>query len=282
MSLRVCSLASGSSGNATYIASDQTSILVDSGCSAREVVHRLGSIGVHPDALDAILVTHAHVDHYRSVGTLSCRYDIPVLVDPSTARSLSRRGRYTSWKRLEDTQPLPARVGDLEIHPLDTDHGVYDQVGRTVAFVVEHDRRSVGVVTDLGHVSEEMISRLVGLSVILLEANYDDTTLQRKLADPEYVADWPYLSWVAGDRGHLSNGQCATVLAEIVRSRDVHVLLGHMSVNHVDPRRNNNTLQIALNTVESVFQQRRLPLPHIHPTYRLGRAATQPGALIEI
>ena len=282
MGLTICSLASGSSGNATYISTGRTSILVDCGPSARDVVHRLAQIGVHPSQIDGILITHAHMDHHRSTGTLSLRYSIPVYVDPSTAAALHTKGQWTSWRRLRETFPIPERIGDIEVQALDTSHGSPERDGRTVAYVLRcHDGR-VGVVTDLGVTSEDMIEHLSSVDALVLEANYDEDVIHRKLADPSFAEDWHYLAWVLGDRGHLSNRQCAEMLAAILTERDCHVFLGHVSENHFDPRQDNNDYRRSVETIRGLLQRERLPVPHLHRTYRIGREPSRPSDRIEI
>jgi phosphoribosyl 1,2-cyclic phosphodiesterase len=280
-SMRICSLASGSSGNATYIATERTALLVDSGPPARDVAARLASIGVDPARLDGILITHAHSDHYRSAGTLNARFGVPVFCDPSTADALAWRGRYSSWKRLTETRPIPERIGDIEVQALDTPHG-FSEEGRTVAYLLNHHQTRVAVVTDLGTVPEQMLRRLRGVNAIVLEANYDEATIRRKLADPRHAADHHYLSWVLGDRGHLSNQQCAETLAGILTDRDAHVFLGHLSENHDDPRQDNNDYKLAYDVVAALLKRERLPMPHMHRTFRIGRRASGPSDLLDI
>ncbi|MFB3907740.1 MAG: MBL fold metallo-hydrolase [Candidatus Eisenbacteria bacterium] len=282
MTIRICSLASGSSGNATLIASETTAVLVDCGLAARQVEARLASLGVDPCRLDGILVTHAHADHYRSAGTMHRRYRIPVHVDPSTAWALALRPDRTSWSRISEPQPIPDRIGDLEIRALDTRHGDPRHDGRTVAYRIEHAGWAVAVVTDLGRFDDRLIAALRGVDAIVLEANYDEAIVGRKLSDPRFARDWPYLRWVQSDRGHLSNRQCAEALAEIVRDERAHVLLGHVSENHFDPRRDNNDHRIAFDAVARELARRRLPLPILHRTYRVGRVPAGCGAPIEI
>lgn len=280
--LRICSLASGSSGNATYIATERTAILVDSGPPAREVVSRLAAIDVDPAGIDGILISHAHSDHYRSAGTLNARYGIPVYCDPSTVRALEWRGRSTSWKRLREILPIPQRIGDIEVHPLDTSHGHSHEAGRTVAYMLAHHGKRVGVVTDLGITPQRMLKQLHGVDAIVLEANYDEAILRRKLSDRHFAADWHYLEWVLSDQGHLSNQQCAEALAGILTDRSCHVFFGHLSENHEDPRQDNNDHRIAYDTITSVLRREHLPLPHLHRTYRIGRRPSGPSELIEI
>jgi phosphoribosyl 1,2-cyclic phosphodiesterase len=280
--VRICSLASGSSGNATYVASGRTAILIDSGSSAREVVARLHAIGADPSQLSGILITHAHIDHYKSAGTLHVRYGIPVFVDPSTARALRYRGQRTSWKRIREPRPIPEMIGDIAVRALDTSHGFPDRDGRTVAYLLESGRKRAGVVTDLGIPSREMVSALRGVDAIVLEANYEETIIRRKLSDPSFAGDWHYLEWVLSDLGHLSNRQCGEMLAAILTDRSRHVFLGHVSNNHHDPERDNNDHRRALSTIRRVLESAGIPAPHLHRTYRIGLEPTGTSALIEL
>ncbi len=282
VTLRVCSLASGSSGNATYIATDRVSLLVDCGTSAREVVARLGAIGVDAGGLHGILISHAHVDHYRSAGTLHARFGVPVYADPSTVRSLNRRGGRTSWKRVRDPRPIPDRIGDLEIEAHDTSHGFGDREGRTVAFTFRSEGARAGVVTDLGTVSPSIARALRGCDAVVLEANFDEERVHRKLRDPRYAADWRRLRWLLSDRGHLSNRQCAEAIAAFLVSPDTHVFLGHMSDNHHDPSEDNNSKEEAVRTVREVLRREGLALPILHATHRIGKRSSGPSDVVVV
>jgi len=280
--IRFCPLASGSSGNLTFVATERTRLLVDCGTSAKEAVARLASVGCLPSQLDGILITHAHYDHYRSAGTLHARFGVPVHVDPSTAASLARRGLRSSWRRIREHRPIPPRIGDIDIEALDTSHGFPPHEGRTVCYRLSRGDRSVAVVTDLGTCDERLLRRLRGVDAIVLEANYDERTLQRKLGDPSFARDWQYLSWVRGSHGHLSNRQCAEALAAIVQSAGCDVFLGHSSENHHNPFKDNNDYQLAAQEVARLFASERLPLPRLHRAPRIGREPARPGPCLEI
>jgi phosphoribosyl 1,2-cyclic phosphodiesterase len=282
MGLTICALASGSSGNATYITTGRTSVLVDCGTSAREVTARLASIDSHPSRLDGILITHAHSDHYRSAGTLHARFGVPVYVDPSTARALGRRGHWTSWRRVQETRPIPDRIGDLEVQAIDTSHGFGPHDGRTVAYLLRHQSSRVGVVTDLGIIPEAMRAQLRGVDALLIEANHDEEIVRRKLSDLTFATDWRYLSWVLGEQGHLSNRQCAEALSDIVTREECHVFLGHLSENHRDPRRDNNDHRLAFAEVEDVLRRRGAPVPQLHRTWRIGREGAGPSTVVRV
>ena len=275
--MTIRSLASGSSGNATLVTGRATAILVDCGTSAREVSARLGSVGIDPRSIAGILITHAHADHYRCAGTMNRRFGIPVHVDPSTAERLAVNGRGTSWRQLSEIRPIPDRIGSIEILPIDTPHGDRGRIGRTVAFRFESDGARAAVVTDLGALPPEALARLRGVDGIVLEANYDEETVRRKRADPSFIRDHPYLEWVAGDTGHLSNRQCAEAIAAIATEATRHVVLGHMSVNHHDGRRDNNDPRTALRTVRDLLRRQGARPPDLSVAPRIGREAAPPG-----
>jgi len=282
MTLKICSLASGSSGNATWISTGRTSVLIDCGTAAREIVDRLGRIGAHPAELSGIFITHAHSDHYRSAGTIQARYHVPIYIDPATERAANVRGRSTSWRRVQDTRPIPEQLGDLGIEAVDTRHGFPPGEGRRAAFVLRHGRAKIGVVTDLGETDDALLSALQGVDALVLEANHDEEIIRRKLADHRFASDWQYLSWVLSDHGHLSNRQCAEALATLLTGRKCHVFLAHLSENHNDPRRDNNDFHRAQSCVRRFLEAEGIPVPHLHRTHRIGREASPPSVVVEV
>jgi phosphoribosyl 1,2-cyclic phosphodiesterase len=277
MGLKICPLASGSSGNATYISTGKTSLLVDCGTTQRDLLTLLRSIQVNPADLNGILITHAHKDHYMSAGTIHAKFGVPVFVDPATAWAAYRRGGATSWARIKETRPLPDVIGDLEIRAFDTQHGYYGNEGRSVGFVLEHQsplqhrRRRAVVATDLGTVTPAVEEALRGAGAMVLEANYHEEAIERKLSGEcgDFTAHEEYLHWVRSDWGHLSNRQCGEALAVALTGNDCHVFLGHMSVPHSDPRMDNNDHRTAVETVTSILRKRGAPVPHLHRTWRL-------------
>ncbi len=293
MPLRICSLASGSSGNATWISSGRTSVLVDCGTPAREVEARLAAIGTHPSELSGILITHAHTDHYKSAGTIHARYGVPIFIDPETARAARRRGQQTSWKRVRETHPIPELIGDLEVSAVDTQHGFPPDEGRTLAFVLGHGKRRAAVATDLGIVTDELIDGLCGVDAILIEANHDRAMIETKLESHLYQVDRIYLTWVLGEYGHLSNQQCAEALERLIERPGTHVWLGHLSVNHHgfelrrgERNRDNNTHELAESTVLKHLESKGVPRPYLHRTFRIRNEGTcwgpGPGPIIEV
>lgn len=280
--LRICALASGSSGNATLVSSDTTHVLVDAGAPARLIVERLAGLGVEPGELRGILVTHSHADHYRAVGTLHARFGIPVYVDPSAAQALRRKASRTSWRKVREPRALPESIGDLGIEALDTCHGHPLADGRTVCFQIHHGGRRVAVVTDLGSFDETLVARLKGVDALVAEANYEERVVRAKLADATHAFHWRHLQGALGARGHLSNRQCADLLYEILAGPWTHVLLGHLSENHLDRALDNNDFETARRTVEERFTARGSAPPRIHRTFRTGPAPSSASAWIGV
>jgi phosphoribosyl 1,2-cyclic phosphodiesterase len=281
MGLKVCPLASGSSGNATFVSTGKTSVLIDCGTTRRDLVVLLASIQVRPADLDGILITHAHRDHYKSAGTIHVQFGVPVFVDRATAWAAYRRGGGTSWPRIREPRPIPESIGDLGIHAFDTQHGSslhgytpdgrpVDE-GRTVGFVLEHRRKRVAVATDIGTITPTVAEALRGVDAMVIEANYDEGIIEEKLSGKrgDFRTHHDYLEWVRSDWGHLSNRQCGEALSAALTGKGRHVYLGHMSVPHADPRMDNNEFDEAVRTVTAILCQTGAPMPHLHRTWRL-------------
>ena len=300
MGLRICPLASGSSGNATYISTGKTSVLVDCGTTRRDLVVLLDAIEVKPADLDGILITHAHRDHYKSAGSIHAQFGVPVFVDPATAWAAYRRGAGSSWPRIREPLPIPEAIGDLGIRTFDTQHGISHHgftpagcpvdEGRTVGFVLEHRRRRIAIATDIGIMTPTVIEALCGVDAMIIEANYDDRTIEDKLSgktgDFRTCAD--YLEWVRSDWGHLSNRQCGEALSAALTGKACHVYLGHMSVPHADPRMDNNDVEEAMRTVTGILRKTGAPMPHLHRTWRLlaprkgANGRSEPGPIADM
>ena len=283
MALSICALASGSSGNSFLIASPSTRILVDAGLPAAEITNRLHLIGHGIESIDAILLTHAHADHYRSAGTLSYRHKIPVFAPPGTIESIRNASAARRYRKLSSPEGIPPSLHDIEIEAFPVIHGGPERnAGEPVGFVFRSGNSSAAVATDLGTVTEEVRSAIRGANAIVVEANYDAETLDRKLGDPSFRGDWEYLRWVQSDYGHLSNDQCAELIASAVTRETTDVLLAHLSENHREPRRDNNGYELACETVTARLQAEGLPLPKLHRTHRRGLSDGEPSTVVEI
>ena len=220
--MRFTCLGSGSRGNATLVEADGTRVLVDCGFSLRELGRRLISVGVEPDSLDAVLVTHEHSDHIRGVASLAGRLGIPAWMTHGTAR------------RFQDMDRLPPRIfnghesfsiGALEVRPYPVPH----DAAEPAQFVFAHGRRRFGMLTDAGTITPHIIESLGACDALLLECNHDSSMLAGGPYPPRLKAR------VGGAWGHLSNAQAAGLLARLDPGRLRHVLAAHLSEQNNTP-----------------------------------------------
>jgi phosphoribosyl 1,2-cyclic phosphodiesterase len=280
MSLEVCVLASGSSGNCTYVSSGGSALLVDCGLAARDIVKRLAEIGAGPRSLNAILISHAHTDHYRSAGTMFAKYGVPVYTARETLRAIDRKPACGSFWRVTECREFPERVGDISITTFPVPHGGRE-TGRPVGFVLENDGRRLGHVTDCGEMPPRGLELLKGVDGLVIEANYHDAVLRHKLRDPAFAAFWHYLRWVDSPTGHLSNQQCAQVLRQVLTGETKAVFPAHLSENHYDPKRDNNDFATASSVLMMAVAELGLH-PRLFRTFRKEKTPGQRSELVRI
>jgi phosphoribosyl 1,2-cyclic phosphodiesterase len=215
--LRVCLLASGSKGNAVYMESGATRILIDAGLSATELRRRLGGIGVAADDLHAILVTHEHGDHCRGVGVMARRHRIPVYLHPATHCALPLLGAVPELREFEVGQPFAVR--DMHIYPYQVTHDAAAPVG----FTIDTPEGKIGLATDLGLATRLVAEQLKECRVLVLESNHDE----QLLLDGPYP--WHLKQRIRGQHGHLSNTAAAQLLAGLLWEGMESVFLAHLS-----------------------------------------------------
>jgi phosphoribosyl 1,2-cyclic phosphodiesterase len=228
--LTVCVLASGSKGNAVYVSDGQTAVLVDAGPSGVEIERRLGSCGLAPDRLQAIVVSHEHADHINGVGVLSRRYRLPVYLNRKTAGAAKRIGRLHCVNSFDCGSVF--HIGNLHIHPFSLSHDAEDPAG----FTIQTNGIKIGLATDLGVVTAMVKEHLKGCRALILEANHDT----RMLIDGPYP--WPLKQRIQSRLGHLSNTDSRQLLCEVAHADLEHVILAHLSEI-------NNTPETALNAI---------------------------------
>jgi phosphoribosyl 1,2-cyclic phosphodiesterase len=215
--LRVCLLASGSKGNAVYVESAESRVLIDAGLSARELNRRLTSIGTDGDSLHALLITHEHSDHCRGLGPMARRHQLPVFIHHLTRETLPGIGRIDDCREFDGGDVLTVR--DLRIQTVPLTH---DAVA-TVGFVIESCEGKVGVVTDLGIATRLVVERFQGCRVLVLESNHDEEMLW------EGPYPWPLKQRIRGRHGHLSNRAAADLLKDLMWDGLDAVFLAHLS-----------------------------------------------------
>lgn len=214
-------LGSGSGGNAAVVDCGGVRLLIDAGLSAKQLTLRLAQVGVPPESLNGILLTHEHGDHVRGLRIFLKQYPTPVFTTHATAQVVRETGiEGGRWKLFEAGQAFA--IGHATIETFATQHDAVDPVG----FVVRHQDKSLGLVSDAGHVTHNMTVKLYGLHGLFIEANYDEELLEADAKRP-----WPVKQRISSRHGHLSNTQVIDLLSQIVHPALGHVVLGHLSAD---------------------------------------------------
>lgn len=213
-----CPLASGSQGNAIYVGTEQTKIIIDAGISARLLEKRLSEINVDLADIDAIIITHEHTDHIKGLATLGCKMGFPVFANSDTARAIYEiLGEAPKFKIFSTGEPF--EFGDIEFHPFSIQHDAVDPVG----FAILMNDLKIGILADLGFPTSLVVSQLQACDYLYLEANHQ-VEMVHSCARPAI-----YKQRVLGRLGHLSNLQCAELLKALLNPKLKHVHLAHLS-----------------------------------------------------
>lgn len=220
--MKLCSIASGSSGNCTFVSSDKTKLMIDAGLSGKKIETGLETIGVNPEELKALFITHEHIDHVQGVGVLARRYNLPVY---GTAETICSMLKIKSVGRIPEHLLNYVKadegfyVDDIYVEPFAISH----DSSNPVCYTFTSEGRKVAMATDLGKYDDYIISKLKGAEAILLEANHDVNMLM--------VGGYPYYlkQRILGDRGHLSNEHSASLIRELMNEKVQHITLAHLS-----------------------------------------------------
>ncbi|MDO4288286.1 MAG: MBL fold metallo-hydrolase [Eubacterium sp.] len=224
--MKFCTLFSGSSGNSMFVASGGTRLLVDAGLSGKRVEQALAEIDELAGQLGGILVTHEHKDHIQGVGVLSRRYDLPVYANFATwERMRGDLGKIDEKNVRVFETGTPFVIGDFRINAFRTSHDAAESVG----FVIEDGRASVGIATDTGIVTEDIVGALTGRDLVVIESNHDPSMLEAG------SYPFPLKQRIKGDRGHLSNEICAETVKKLVAAGLNKAVLGHLSAENNYP-----------------------------------------------
>jgi phosphoribosyl 1,2-cyclic phosphodiesterase len=233
--MRLCSIASGSSGNCILAGSDSSHILIDAGISGKRIREGLAGFGLKPEETSGIFVTHEHMDHIQGLGVMARRYGLPIYATEKTIQAIRQIGTLgvideSLYHVVTADQPLA--VGDLTVEPIRVSHDAADPV----MYLLHHGERSAAIVTDLGTYDQYLLDKLQGVEVLLLEANHD----VRMLETGAYP--YPLKQRILSERGHLSNETSGRFLGELLHDHFRAVVLGHLS-------KENNYEQLAYETV---------------------------------
>lgn len=222
--MRFASIGSGSEGNGLVVEAGTTRVLIDCGFGVRDTAQRLARIGVEPESLTAIVVTHEHNDHVGGVPAFAARYEIPVWLTFGTLEIVG--DRFAELERVYgfDSHDRFA-IGELEIRPFPVPHDAREPV----QFVVTDGLFRIGIVTDLGTTTRYVETSLSGCDALVLECNHDPDLLER--------SDYPtsLKARISGRFGHLPNDGAAALVRAIDTARLQHVIAAHLSKQNNTP-----------------------------------------------
>ena len=240
MSIKFCSLSSGSSGNCQYIECENTRILIDAGFSGKRVEELLSSIDVSPQSIDGILVTHEHIDHTLGVGVLSRRYDIPIYANSNTwvgMENIIKAIKEKNTKVFKTNNVFD--IKDLSIYPIEVSHDALEPVG----YIIYYKQIKLSIITDTGWITDEVRNEIKNSNLYFMESKHDE----RMLREGSYP--WSLKKRIMSTQGHLSNMDAGEILGDVLSGNKEIVVLAHLS-------QDNNLPELAYNTVrECIISQ---------------------------
>lgn len=226
--MRVIVLSSGSRGNTTYIECNGTKILIDMGNTCKYVVNKLERYGINASEIDAIFITHTHIDHIKGLKVFLKKYGTKVYF---TKKMMSELDFIDNYSYIEEDR---IHLGNMIINVIKTSHDASDSVG----YVVEGDNKGIVYITDTGYINSKYFSLLSNREVYIMESNHD----------VEMLNNGPYSfslrQRILGDKGHLSNYDCSRYLSSLIGENTDTIILAHLS-------QENNTRDLAYDTLVS-------------------------------
>ncbi|MBD5131390.1 MAG: MBL fold metallo-hydrolase [Clostridiales bacterium] len=233
MSLKICSLASGSKGNCCFVSDGHTDILIDLGISTARAEKCLRVLGCDPDAI-SVCVTHSHSDHIGGLKTYNKKHpSVKVFCQRESEYAIKRSAGVTP-----EVAPREFNIGTLTVTAIEALHDV-----PCFGYIISDGNKRVSVMTDVGMLSEKQLVALSACDIVMLESNHDRDMLR---ANPTYT---PMLkARIASSHGHLSNAACADACAFLAANGVRNFILAHLSEE-------NNTQQLALDEVKKALDK---------------------------
>lgn len=234
---KFCPLFSSSGGNSIYIGGGENSILIDAGMSAKQTETALNNIGVDPDSISDIFITHEHNDHIKGIKVFTKKHKVKLHMTAGTYEALIKTDTLDNATDCNIISSDGAEVGCMLVKSFATSHDASESCGYTVELA---NGRKMSVATDLGIMTDTVFGAIKGSDLVLLESNHDVNMLE--------CGGYPYIlkRRILGAKGHLSNDVCAETLVKLLESGTTRFFLGHLS-------RDNNIPQLAYQTSVSAL-----------------------------
>ena len=241
MSLKICVLSSGSSGNMVHLQAEGETILIDAGISSRETGKRMAALGLAAETVRAVLISHEHADHCKGAPVLARKLGVPLYMTEGTAEAFrstfATNGRETTIRTFQTGESI--QIGPFLVEPFPTPHDAADSCG----FVLWYRDIKASVVTDLGHLPLFIRKKIQGSRLLVLESNHDESML--------WAGRYPW--WlkqrILSRHGHLSNRTVAAYIREEVEAWCEYLFLAHIS-------KENNSPELALRATMEALDER--------------------------
>lgn len=229
---------SSSKGNCTYIGNASGGVLVDAGVSFKRICEALATRDIALSSIKAVLVTHEHNDHVKGLKILLKKTGAPVIASRDTVYALEFHGIIDdSVQRIYIDETEEYELDGLLIARFPTSHDCVGSSGYTVRL---SDELKAAVCTDLGIVTDEVRKSLSGCDIVMLEANHDPVMLRLGPYPPELKIR------VGGERGHLANAVCASLIGELYKTGTRRFVLAHLSENNNTPEKAESAVRAVL------------------------------------
>jgi phosphoribosyl 1,2-cyclic phosphodiesterase len=238
--MRVCALASGSSGNCFFVeANNGDSLLVDVGISCKQVVARLEMIRKKPSNIKGIFLTHEHTDHIRGVDVFARTFNIPIFATSGTFKDRFIVSDKELVNEISNNEIL--KFHGIQVEAFSKSHKAADPVSYSI---MEKNKR-ISVITDAGFACGNVNNHLKEADFLFLESNHDE----KMLMEGKYP--WPTKKWIKSDLGHLSNNQASLAVLEYAPKKIGNIILSHMSEH-------NNTHELAMKSFKVLRERKDL------------------------